>query len=68
MVRSIVGTLVEMGSGRRPPGDMLATINARDRAVAGTVAPPDGLVLWAVEYPPDPPPSGPIRPETAIEC
>jgi tRNA pseudouridine38-40 synthase len=68
MVRSIVGTLVEMGSGRRPPGDMLATINAHDRAVAGTVAPPDGLVLWAVEYPPDPLPSEPIRPETANEC
>jgi tRNA pseudouridine38-40 synthase len=68
MVRSIVGTLVEMGSGRRPPGDMLATINAHDRAVAGTVAPPEGLVLWAVEYPPDPLQSEPIRPKTSNDC
>ncbi|HEX7094239.1 MAG TPA: tRNA pseudouridine(38-40) synthase TruA [Acidimicrobiales bacterium] len=50
MVRSIVGTLVDMGAGRRKAGDMLAILAARDRAVAGRVAPPHGLVLWQVRY------------------
>jgi tRNA pseudouridine38-40 synthase len=53
MVRSIVGTLVEIGSGRRRAGDMLSIVNTRDRAAAGGLAPPDGLVLWSVAYPPD---------------
>ena len=52
MVRSLVGTLVEVGAGRRRAGEMLSVIRARDRAAAGTVAPPDGLVLWQVAYPP----------------
>jgi tRNA pseudouridine38-40 synthase len=51
MVRAIVGTLVDMGTGRRKPGEMLGIIRARDRAAAGPLAPPDGLVLWAVDYP-----------------
>jgi tRNA pseudouridine38-40 synthase len=54
MVRSLVGTLVEIGGGRGRAGEMLGMLKARDRAVAGTVAPPDGLVLWAVAYPPEP--------------
>ena len=54
MVRSLVGTLVEVGTGKRRAGDTLAMIRARDRAVTGPVAPPDGLVLWEVAYPPDP--------------
>jgi len=50
MVRSIVGTLVEVGSGRRPSGSIPATLSARDRNAAGQVAPPTGLVLWSVGY------------------
>lgn len=50
MVRSIVGTLVEVGLGRRRPGDLLGVIRARDRAAAGQLAPPHGLCLWHVTY------------------
>lgn len=52
MVRSIVGTLVAMGSGRRTPGEMLAIIRAADRAAAAQIAPPHGLCLWQVSYEP----------------
>jgi tRNA pseudouridine38-40 synthase len=50
MVRSIVGTLVEMGLGRRKAGEMVGIVAARDRGAAGRLAPPQGLVLWEVEY------------------
>lgn len=50
MVRSIVGTLVDVGLGRRDPESIAATIEARDRDTAGRVAPPTGLVLWHVDY------------------
>jgi tRNA pseudouridine38-40 synthase len=52
MVRSIVGTIVEAGSGRRHPGDLLRVLRGGDRAAAGRVAPPEGLCLWAVGYDP----------------
>ncbi len=50
MVRAIVGTLVEVGRGRRPeswPGEVLLAMNRR---VAGPTAPPQGLFLVRVEY------------------
>ena len=50
MVRSVVGTLVEVGQGKRRAGDLLGVVRAGDRALAGTLAPPDGLVLWKVQY------------------
>jgi tRNA pseudouridine38-40 synthase len=50
MVRSLVGTLMEVGVAKRSPGDMPALLEARDRAVAGPVAPPQGLCLVSVEY------------------
>jgi tRNA pseudouridine38-40 synthase len=50
MVRAIVGTLVEVGAGKRRPGEMLAVLRAADRNVAGQLAPPRGLCLWEVGY------------------
>jgi tRNA pseudouridine38-40 synthase len=50
MVRSIVGTLVEVGLGRRSAGSVLATLRARDRSRAGQLAPPHGLCLYEVGY------------------
>lgn len=51
MVRSLVGTLVAVGRGRRRAGDMAAVIRARDRSQAAEPAPPHGLCLWEVLYP-----------------
>lgn len=50
MVRSIVGTLVEVGHGRKKAGEMLTILAAKDRHKAGPVAPPQGLCLWEVQY------------------
>jgi tRNA pseudouridine38-40 synthase len=50
MVRSVVGTLVEVGRGKRRAGDMAGIIRARDRSVAAPPAPPHGLCLWEVTY------------------
>ena len=50
MVRSVVGTLVEAGIGRKKPGEVLAILRAGDRAAAGQLAPPRGLCLWEVGY------------------
>jgi tRNA pseudouridine38-40 synthase len=50
MVRAIVGTLVEVGSGKRRPGELMGVLRATDRAAAGQLAPPHGLCLWEVEY------------------
>jgi len=50
MVRNIVGTLVEVGSGVRRANDMAAVIESRDRGRAGPTAPPHGLCLVAVRY------------------
>ena len=50
MVRSIVGLLVDVGLGRRRAGDVLGVIRAKDRQVAPSPAPPQGLCLWSVAY------------------
>jgi tRNA pseudouridine38-40 synthase len=50
MVRNVVGTLVEVGTGERALDDFLALLPARDRTRAGATAPPHGLCLVRVEY------------------
>jgi tRNA pseudouridine38-40 synthase len=54
MVRNLVGTLLEVGRGRRDPEWAAAVLAARDRRRAGATAPPQGLCLWRVRYPQDP--------------
>jgi len=49
-VRSLVGTLDRVGSGKWPPARVAAALAARDRGECGPVAPPDGLYLTAVDY------------------
>jgi tRNA pseudouridine38-40 synthase len=50
MVRSIVGTLVDIGRGRRPVSTVADAFEGADRAIAGQLAPPEGLFLWEVGY------------------
>ncbi len=50
MVRTIVGTLTEVGTGRRDPADIATILAARDRAAAGGMAPAQGLYLAGVRY------------------
>ncbi len=75
MVRSVVGTLVDAGRGRRTAADVAIALRSKDRALAGPVAPPHGLCLIEVSYlrgegpkpapphpfPPDPLPARPTR-------
>jgi tRNA pseudouridine38-40 synthase len=50
MVRNIVGTLVEIGTGKRDSGKMQMLLASRDRAQAGRTAPPYGLYLREIFY------------------
>jgi tRNA pseudouridine38-40 synthase len=50
MVRNIVGSLVEVGRGRRVPGWIAEVLAARDRTLAGPTAPAHGLTLVEVTY------------------
>ena len=52
MVRSIVGTLVEVGLGKLHAGDVRHILLQRARRTGGSVAPPHGLTLWEVGYEP----------------
>lgn len=54
MVRNIVGTLMWVGTGARPPEWVGEAIAARDRQAAGQTAPPQGLTLERIFYPHEP--------------
>jgi tRNA pseudouridine38-40 synthase len=50
MVRSVVGTLVAVGRGRKKAGDMAWVLRSQDRSLAASPAPAHGLTLWSVSY------------------
>lgn len=51
MVRNIVGSLLEVGRGGRPPAWIAELLAARNRELAGVTAPPQGLVFIGPRYP-----------------
>jgi tRNA pseudouridine38-40 synthase len=50
MVRNIIGTLVDVGDGRRTASSIREILASHDRAAAGPTAPPGGLYLVRVDY------------------
>ncbi len=66
MVRNIAGVLIDIGAGLRPEGWAAEVLELRDRALGGVTAPPFGLYLMAVRYPPEfglpAAPTGPLLP------
>ena len=50
MVRIIVGTLLEVGQGRRTPEDIIRILEKKDRSAAGPTAPAHGLMLMKYEF------------------
>jgi len=50
MVRNIVGTLIEIGRGKFPPGSMKKIHISKNRELSGPTAPPEGLCLKKVKY------------------
>jgi tRNA pseudouridine38-40 synthase len=50
MVRNLVGTLLEVGQGRRPADGIAKLLAARDRSLAGPTVPAKGLTLVRVSY------------------
>jgi len=56
MVRNIVGTLVEVGLGKKTPAAVADILAAKDRSRAGATAPGHGLFLVCVNYEPSPEP------------
>jgi tRNA pseudouridine38-40 synthase len=53
MVRMLVGTMVDIGMGRRPLADMGALLRRQDNGGTSAPAPPEGLYFAAVVYPPE---------------
>jgi tRNA pseudouridine38-40 synthase len=55
MMRRIVGTLVEVGQGSRPPAEVATILAAGDKERVGPTVPARGLCLQSVRYDPDAP-------------
>ena len=53
MVRMLVGTLVDVGLGRRPPTDVARLLAGTDNQNTSPPAPPQGLYFVAADYPPE---------------
>lgn len=53
MVRSVVGAMMDVAWGRRSADELHTALHASNRALGSQLAPPQGLVLWGVEYPQD---------------
>jgi len=53
MVRNVAGTLMEIGKGKRDPAWVKELLAARDRTLGAATAPPQGLYLWRIDYPPE---------------
>ena len=50
MVRCMVGTLLEIGKGKKPVEWILQLLEEKNRSLAGFSVPPQGLFLWKVHY------------------
>jgi len=50
MIRNIMGTLIEIGEGKRSSKDIIDILKAQDRRKAGKTAPPEGLYLKDIYY------------------
>ena len=53
MVRNITGTLAAIGQGEAPVEWVTEVLESRDRKIGGVTAPPQGLTLVSVDYPPE---------------
>ncbi|MCK5361602.1 MAG: tRNA pseudouridine(38-40) synthase TruA [Gammaproteobacteria bacterium] len=53
MVRNVAGVLIEIGKGKREPAWAGELIEARDRTRGAATAPPQGLYLSRIDYPPE---------------
>ena len=65
MVRNIAGALAQVGRGERPVGWIVECLQAKDRALVGKTAPPQGLYLVQVSYPGRHFPAGGLPPPLA---
>jgi len=50
MIRNMVGTLLEVGRGKRPSGEIAAILRGGDRRLAGMTAPAEGLTFLKAAY------------------
>jgi len=51
MVRALVGTMLQVGTGKLKPEEIEQIIHAKDRSKAGPSVPARGLILSSIEYP-----------------